>query len=160
MCFIGYFDLMSCSVLFSRDLSNNKLTESVNESVANLPMLKVLRLKRNRLREIPIFTGLSNVEKLTVSHNQIVRVSSEAIAALPRLEHLDLSRNMIKFLFADSFPAGNSLKVVNLEANRIEDMHQNALNNLVQVVDLKMKGNNLIAVTADHFLGLRQLKRL
>lgn len=145
---------------FSRDLSNNRLTESVNESVAHLPALRDLRLKRNRLQAMPVFQGLPNVDKLTLAHNLIESVSAEAVAALPRLEHLDLSKNRIKVLAAPAFPAGNILKVVNLEANLIEDIHRNALSALVQVTDLKLKGNHLASVTAETFQRMRQLKKL
>lgn len=128
--------------------------------MANLPELKDLRLKRNRLQTIPIFQGLINLDKLTVSHNQIDRVSAEAIAALPKLEHLDLSRNLIKVLAAGAFPTGNILSVVNLEANRIEEIQRTALSNLGLVTDLKLKGNSLVSVTAEIFQRMRQLKKL
>lgn len=146
--------------LISRDLSNNKLQDNVNESLANLPELRDLRLKRNRLRSLPVFTGLSNLDKLTVSHNLIDRISEEAFAALPRLEHLDLSRNLIKVLSSGSFPATNNLKVINLEGNKIQEIQRTALGPLGQVTDLKLKGNNLVSVTADIFQRMRQLKKL
>lgn len=128
--------------------------------MANLPELRDLRLKRNRITDMPIFQGLINVDKLTLSHNQIERVSAEAIAALPRLEHLDLSRNLIKVLSSASFPPNNILKVISLEANRIDDIQRYALSTLTQVTDLKLKGNNLVGVTADTFQQMRQLKKL
>lgn len=132
----------------------------MNESVANLPALKDLRLKRNRLRAIPIFRGLESLDKLTLSHNQIERVSPEAIAALPRLEHLDLSKNLIKVLAASAFPVGNILKVINLDGNIIEDIQRGALNALIELTDLKLKGNHLVSVTAEIFQRMKRLKKL
>lgn len=125
-----------------------------------MPELKDLRLKRNGLQNMPVFQGLLNLDKLTLSHNRINHVSAEAIAALPRLEHLDLSRNMIKVLATGNFPLVNILKVLNLEANRIAEIQRNALNGLVQLTDLKLKGNNLVSVTAEIFQRMRQLKKL
>lgn len=145
---------------YPRDLSNNLLTENVNEAVANLPDLKDLRLKRNRLKAMPVFHGLPNVDKLTVSHNLIERVSAEAIAALPSLEHLDLSKNRIKVLATPAFPKGNILKVINLDSNLIEDIQRTAFSDLGQLTDLKLKGNHLVTVSADIFKNMRQLKRL
>lgn len=143
-----------------RDLSGNRLTESVSDSLTDLPKLKDLRLKRNRLKAIPVFRGFGHLDKLTLSHNQIERISPEAIAALPRLEHLDLSRNMIKVIGDGAFGQGNILKVVNLDFNQIGRIERGGLDGLAEVVDLKLKNNNLVSLTADIFQRLKQLKKL
>lgn len=141
-------------------MSGNRLRENVNESIADLPNLNDLRLKRNRLREMPVFRGLDHLDKLTLSHNQIERVSAEAIAALPRLSHLDLSKNLIKVLPVGAFPLACSLRVLNLDGNQIEDIEKGALLPLAEATDLKLKGNRLVSLSAKTFQRMRHLKKL
>lgn len=109
---------------------------------------------------MPVFRGLHRLDKLTLSHNQIERVSPEAIAALPRLEHLDLSKNMIKVLAAGAFGSGSILKVVNLDFNQIGRIERGALDGLAEVLDLRLKNNNLVSLSAEIFQRLKQLKKL
>lgn len=156
---IGIKCLLFLLPLF-RDLTNNRLRETVSEQVTDLPELTDLRLKRNRLKTIPIFKGLDKLDKLTVSHNQIESVSAEAIAALPRLEHLDLSKNLIKVVVPGAFPMANVLKVLNLDGNLIGEIQKESLSVLTELTDLKLKGNRLVSVTGDIFKRMKQLKRL
>lgn len=144
----------------SRDLSSNKLNESVGQQIKNLPVLQELKLNKNRLHRIPKFVGFGQLEKLSLAHNRIDRITSESLELLVSLQFLDLSRNNIKSIQPNSFPPANNLKIINLNYNQLASIQRQALDPLENLIELKLNNNRLVAVTTDMFLRLSKLKKL
>lgn len=86
------------------------MDDSVEESIKNLKHLTDLKLNKNRLTKFPIFTGLTSLATLQLTHNSIELIPTEALLSLPKLTNLDLSKNLIKVILPTAFPSKNTLK--------------------------------------------------
>jgi hypothetical protein len=93
------------SNLVELDLSNNNISNIENHSF-DLPELTKLKLKNNRLKDLPddIFTNLVKIEQLDLSINKFRKVPIACRVLLTKkLQFLDLKGNLIPTDFAKTF---------------------------------------------------------
>ena len=75
------------------DLSQNKLQVLPN---LDLPVLKLLDISHNQIRELPTSLRLLKLAHLDLSHNKLSTISSIASSDLPELKLLNLSHNRLR----------------------------------------------------------------
>lgn len=119
-------DFMSCSQLQQTDdlpkipqhISSLELFHShldadmCERNIRDVAYLMALRVNNNKLTRIPVFHGLTALEKLELMNNAIRVISIAAIRALPKLSYLDLSGNRIVTIETNAFPKVNALQKV------------------------------------------------
>ncbi|CAK0871038.1 unnamed protein product [Prorocentrum cordatum] len=84
------------SHLESLDVSENSLEDNLDciaKYSASVLSLKVLKARKNGIRDVGILRVLPNLQDLDLGHNQLERLP--AVSGLPRLEVLILSGNRI-----------------------------------------------------------------
>ncbi|XP_060095486.1 leucine-rich repeats and immunoglobulin-like domains protein 1 isoform X2 [Heteronotia binoei] len=134
-----------CQKLHELSLSFNNLTRLDEGSLADLGGLQILQLSHNSISHIAegafkglkslrildldhneisgtiedtsgAFTGLENLNKLTLFGNKIKSVAKEAFSGLEALEHLNLGDNAIRSVQADAFAKLKSLKELHINS--------------------------------------------
>ena len=101
---------------------------SINLTLANLTELD---LRNNTLTRLPFFSKLPSLKILNVKSNKIEDVTSNFDTGKEsKIEKLNLSFNLIQFKskidakkFADNVNHFKNLRVLNLEHNKITDLH-------------------------------------
>ncbi|NXG00291.1 LRRN4 protein, partial [Sakesphorus luctuosus] len=99
------------------DLSNNLLQEVNGSEIANLPRLRVLSLRQNRLWSLTWGSEpLSSLLKLDLSFNKLSSVPSCPSSALPNLRWLSLAGNPLMEIQPLAFSCYPQLQALNLSA--------------------------------------------
>uniref|UniRef100_UPI0005C9C710 probable leucine-rich repeat receptor-like protein kinase At1g35710 n=1 Tax=Fragaria vesca subsp. vesca TaxID=101020 RepID=UPI0005C9C710 len=117
---VGSFpDFTNFSSLESLDLSGNKLSGMVPDSIGKLSSLTYLSVDENQLRwTIPESIGeLSRLYYLSLSGNLLSGRIPESIGKLSSLAHLDLSKNQLSGRIPDSIAQLSMLTYLNLQEN-------------------------------------------
>lgn len=118
------------------DLSYNRLNENVTIGFDKLLDMKVLKLDKNALNNIPNFE----------QYNQIQEVS--------------LNRNNIGSINTRHFPANSSIRILNLNNNHIRLIEEGALNNLTNLQILKLNRNEIKSLPNNLFMNQSNLRTL
>ncbi|NXW48159.1 LRRN4 protein, partial [Nyctiprogne leucopyga] len=99
------------------DLSNNLLEEVNSTEIANLPQLRVLSLRQNRLQAVRCGPeALSSLLSLDLSFNKLSSVPSCHSSALPNLKWLSLAGNPLIEIQPLAFSSYPQLQFLNLSA--------------------------------------------
>ncbi|CAK1552140.1 unnamed protein product [Leptosia nina] len=118
------------------DLSHNKLNEGVTEGFDKLLSLKILKLDKNSLRNIPSFLGQDQVQDVS------------------------LNKNGISIIGTGRFPTNCSIRSLSLNSNHIKLIQDEALNNLTNLVTLKLNRNEISSLPHHLFMYQSNLKTL
>ncbi|NWH33753.1 LRRN4 protein, partial [Chloropsis hardwickii] len=111
------FPICLPEALETLDLSNNLLEEVNGTELANLPRLRVLSLRHNRLCSVRWGSeALSSLLKLDLSFNKLSSVPSCRGSALPHLRWLSLAGNPLIEIEPLAFSCYPQLQVLNLSA--------------------------------------------
>jgi Leucine-rich repeat (LRR) protein len=131
------------------DLSNNciqgrALPVRVFSCLSNVAELD---LSHNDIRglSLGVFNGLKNLKILDLSHNKIKRrfLPTNLFATLRRLERLNVSNNNIRGFRPGVFRGLQSLKILDLQYNNIigEELQPRLFSGFSTAVDLQLGGN-------------------
>ncbi|XP_045518715.1 leucine-rich repeats and immunoglobulin-like domains protein 3 [Pieris brassicae] len=118
------------------DLSRNKLNEGVTEGFDKLISLRILKLDKNAIQNIPSFLEQNQVQEVSLNKNSI--------------SEIDIGR----------FPTNCSIKVLSLNSNRIRLIKEGALNNLTNLNTLKLNKNAISSLPHHLFMYQSNLKTL
>lgn len=157
------------------------------KTFSNLPQLKILRLRGNRLK-LPIITQLDSLptleeldvsgndlvgplgqhtfpemeslKDLQLSHNALSSVKMGALRGVSNLTSLSLHHNQIDVLEDNAFSSLTYLTNLDLAHNRIVAVSGASLAHLIRLIELDMRHNFLRALTADLIVPLRSLQDL
>ncbi|XP_051500256.1 toll-like receptor 5 [Myxocyprinus asiaticus] len=107
------------------DLSQSNII-TLSNSLFNMSDLEELTLAHNQITEVEnnAFLGLTNLLKLNLSQNYLGDIDSETFLNLQKLELLDLSYNNIKVLGDKSFQGLENLLNLNLTGNDLTSVHE------------------------------------
>jgi Leucine-rich repeat (LRR) protein len=123
--------------LESLTLVTTKITQFPKE-VFELPHLKYLSLKNNRIKEIPILTKKTNINILILNKNYISNLDFLE-CNFENLEYLDLGNNLLKAI-PNYFESLKKIKRLNLENNQINEIPY-ILTNLKNLDHLSIDNN-------------------
>ncbi|KAJ1680428.1 cysteinyl-tRNA synthetase [Spiromyces aspiralis] len=124
------------------DLSGNRLKHLRQSPFSNMPHLRVLMLRNNRLRELPPSTAdLTSLEVLNVSNNYFTEFPT-IIVKITTLRDIDLSFNMIASI-PDSISNLYLLRRLLIMANSLEGDLPNGLTKLKNLTELNVRRNRL-----------------
>lgn len=139
------------------DLSNNHLKWIKLESFKNLEKLKVFKLDKNELTEIPDeLLSKCLLESLSVSHNKLTDVAF--LRNQTNLFRLDLSFNQIEELPEEIFSAFTNLYMLYLEGNRITNPWP-AFQGLPKLYQVLLNDNPLNSLDMDVIGSLPNLRK-
>ncbi|KFB47900.1 AGAP011187-PA-like protein [Anopheles sinensis] len=181
----GLSSLRSLNVLMLQD---NLLTSLADRSFVGLGSLKVLNMSSNKLVALPpetfqsprelrqiylqnnslsvlapgLLEGLDRLEILDLSHNELTSewINRDTFAGLKRLVVLEISHNALTKIDRHVFRELYSLQILNLEANAIESIADNAFSDLKNLVALTLSHNRLKRIEQHHFSELYVLNQL
>ncbi|KAK6242266.1 hypothetical protein SCA6_007655 [Theobroma cacao] len=143
--FVGALSGCSNGSLETLDLSLNKLTGNVPDSLQLLRNLKSLKLSYNKLkgRLSDSLVSLRNLEELELSHNSLSGPLPKSIGNLSRLEILDLTFNMMSGTITESIGKLTRLLRLGLYGNSVEGViTEFHLQNLTNLYDLSLSSVN------------------
>ncbi|XP_077984595.1 uncharacterized protein LOC144439199 [Glandiceps talaboti] len=153
-----------CNQLKMLYLSDNRISHIERGTFAHLKNLGWLVLRNNSLVTLTagMFYGLERLYFLELRQNHIVEDGweSEVFEDMPSLEWLRIQNNQIKSLLPGMFPANTGLKVLVVGRNVIEDIHEDAFNNLQSLQDLDLSSNRIAEIKPNVFRKLRNLTKL
>jgi len=89
-----------------------------------------------------VFSGLSNLHHLDLSHNSLTSLQSSQFPALPELRTLDLSDNSITNIHTDSFLGiGENLIRIDLSGNKLTFLPWTAVSHLPSIKQINLEMN-------------------
>lgn len=131
-------------------------------SIGALPKLIFLGLSRNKIERIPanIFSGLTNLERLSFNDNSISRIENGAFSGLNNLDCLYLRRNKLSALNKNTFKGFHNLIYLTLEGNRISIINSQTFSGLVNLMQINLsKQDGPVDVDLNAFSQFISLKR-
>lgn len=157
--------LVGLGELLKLDLSNNQLVALPARFFHPVRgSLTELYLQNNSISVIPpgLFTGLSKVTVLDLSHNEVTShwIGQATFTDMNRLISLDLSNNKLSRIDASSFTTLFTLQSLSLQNNQIESITENAFAANRNLHTLQLSGNRITALDAGSFTGLEVLNAL
>ncbi|KNC86677.1 hypothetical protein SARC_01183 [Sphaeroforma arctica JP610] len=168
----------------SVDLSNNNI-QLLSSATFNLATLNDLDLSQNSLTDLQngVFSGLSEIQKLSLSLNTITLQSTflsdlntlqefscaecgftqmdvRQFESNPNLQKLDMSANEITSLSSGTFDLNLGLQNLDLSANRLSTVPANLFANNVELLNLDMSFNEITFLDSTTFLTNTKLLNL
>ncbi|CAI2350827.1 unnamed protein product [Caenorhabditis sp. 36 PRJEB53466] len=142
------------------DLSNNIIRHIDTDFFANLPNLRVLNLRKNRLSRIPHGNHLDHLEKLDLRSNLVSTVTPDEFSRLAGIRSVDLSRNLISYLPKPSPYSRVSIEKLDLASNSITDIGSDLFSSFTSLVSLKLARNHITSLKQFSFSRLRKLESI
>ena len=121
-----------------------------------------LSLRDNRLNSFPsaILAAMPNLHTLDLSDISKEEIQADYFTAQSSLTNLDLSNNGIRTIDDNAFiPQSDTLLVLNLEHNHIDEVQIKCLQPLVKLEELRLAYNDIAALN-EALSGLSQLRLL
>lgn len=163
-------------------LSRNNVTTIERFAFDKLPLLKMLILKENKIKQIhaqafvrnrrllqldlsknklqllnSLFVKLENLDILNLNQNLIERVDKDAFDGLINLKYLYLNHNKIRALNENIFQYLVNLKILYLEDNLLTEIHPLLFNNLSNLNYLYLNNNSISYLVQYNFKQLTSL---
>jgi len=129
-------DNIEAIILDKNDFSKLEAFEFVNSGLSHVRKVSMKSCNLDKFED-DLFSGLTNLHGLDLSHNMLTQLSRHQFPSLPELRSLDLSQNYLRSVHKDSF--------------------SNVGTNLVRV---DLSGNSLISIPWTTFIPLPNLKQL
>ncbi|KAF1759798.1 hypothetical protein GCK72_016265 [Caenorhabditis remanei] len=143
------------------DLSNNIIRHIDSDFFLNLPNLRVLNLRKNRLPRIPHGSHqLDHLEKLDLRSNLISQISSEELSHLAAIRSVDLSRNLISYLPKPVTSNKVNIEKLDLASNSITDIGSESFSIFSSLISLKLARNHITSLRQFSFSRLRKLESI
>lgn len=145
------------------DLSDNLLSKISPSTFDNLPQLKTLRLRGNRLT-VPVLTklnSLSTVEELDLSENSLIGpLGPKTFPKMDSLKDMQLSHNSLSSIKMGALQGLQNLTSLRLQHNQIDVIEDHAFSNLPLLVNLDIAHNRIVAVSGASLAHLTKLTGL
>ncbi|XP_046406547.1 leucine-rich repeat neuronal protein 1-like [Ischnura elegans] len=155
--------LPSLSNLQELDLSGNRI-KSLGRGVLfqNMSSLRYLNLGRNDLSTLfsDSFSGLEQLEVLTLSENKINYMEDRTFGMLENLRRLSLDSNMIGSLYEEWFLGLKALVNLSIAHNIIHHINRNVFRAASELRELILTGNRINGIEPLGFNGLEKLDTL
>ncbi|KAL2549812.1 putative inactive leucine-rich repeat receptor-like protein kinase IMK2 [Forsythia ovata] len=150
--------LVNSTKLFRLNISYNSVSGSIPVSLTQSPSLVFLALQNNNLSgSIPSFSKLSELQEISLSHNQLSGVVPIDIGNLSRIRTVDLSYNAISGSLPNSLSNLQNLSVLNLRNNRFIGHIPATIGNISSLRQLDFSHNNLIGEIPTSLVDLPNL---
>lgn len=142
-------------------LTGNNISTLEEGALNNLPLLRVLYLTRNYIKEIPdnFFKNLS-IETLGFDGNQIDFLSSSAFAGTSKMKWIYAGDNKLSNFNREWFRESLSLEGIYMQNNQIRILPRKAFYNNQKLTNIDLSNNNIDTIETDAFEGLTNLKIL
>ncbi|XP_013784135.1 leucine-rich repeat-containing G-protein coupled receptor 5A-like [Limulus polyphemus] len=123
-----------------------------------VPLLKSLNLKSNRLSSLPQLEECEDLRLIDFSYNRIRSLENIPFQKQKNLIDLLLGDNLIETIPRDAFRGLDNLQVLSLVNNKIEDIHPEAFESVPRLRDLNLGNNRFPTLPTKGLQDLRQLK--
>lgn len=139
------------------DLSYNQLSEV--HGVPHLLQLVELNLEANLLNTLPQLSGAESLRSLNLRRNHIRKIQRDKLQSLESLRTVDLEDNRVEELESAAFSQTNIVKI-NLRNNRLQEIRAGWFSNLSSLRILTLDANAIEEVQDASFQGAESLERL
>uniref|UniRef100_A0A8C9TAL4 Slit guidance ligand 1 n=1 Tax=Scleropages formosus TaxID=113540 RepID=A0A8C9TAL4_SCLFO len=127
------------------ELNGNNLTRISKSDLAGLKHLRVLRLNRNQLQQLPelLFQKNAALSRLDLSENAIQAIPRKAFRGATDIKNLQLDKNQIGCIEDGAFRAMRGLEVLTLNNNNISTIPVSSFNHMPKLRTFRLHSNNL-----------------
>ncbi|XP_019639747.1 PREDICTED: immunoglobulin superfamily member 10-like, partial [Branchiostoma belcheri] len=121
-----------------------------------------LGLSNNKLTTLKpgMFTGLGNVQSLSLSDNEMTDIQAGTFSATSQLRNLNLHNNRLTNLRSDMFTGLGNLRSIMLDENDIIGIQAGIFNSTPQLSLLYLQNNNIQSIPSNLLINLMQLAEL
>lgn len=95
-----------------------------------------------------LYTSI-DVEAMIVENYNIPTHTFKSFYIFPNLKYLSAKNSSIEYLDSQVFRGKNSLKVLDFSYNKLQNIYYDFIDNLVDLVYLNLKGNNIKSISPD-----------
>ena len=143
------------------DLSNNKLLKLHQNCFQGLIKLNYLRFENTSIKDLysGAFNGLEQLQELHMARNNFFTLRSKYFEGLINLKVLKISGHVYD-IQENAFKTTPSLVFLNLDNNRLEELHLNVTIDLINLETLSLSKNKFQALENFMFKYLNNLKVL
>ena len=125
------------------------------------PSLSELHLSRNQIKSVTSsFNFYRKLQFLDLSSNALSTIGSRNFQSQSSLKVLNLNRNRIFELKKDAFLGLSSLRILTLSENELKDIDERVFHSLKNLEKLDLSGNGMTYLAGHSFHGLANLKSL
>jgi len=146
------------------DLSGNALTILPTDVFSGLTNLQKIYLDHNNLSSVSagLFRSLTNLKEISLNNNSLSSVPPELFGGLPNLQVIRINHNNLSSVPRGLFSAVglSSLQRIHLHNNILSSIPADLLSNLPNLQEIALSNNNLSSVPESLFNGLSSLQRI
>ncbi|XP_022241132.1 leucine-rich repeat-containing G-protein coupled receptor 5-like [Limulus polyphemus] len=151
-------DLTGTGALEHLRLDRGLLEKVPPRFCTQIPLLKSLSLKSNRLSSLPEVVNCTKLRLIDLSYNRIEYLGEFSFRSQKDLIDLFLGNNFIERIFQNTFVGLTSLQVLDLKDNRIIHIDYDAFVPVAELRDLNLGNNHFLNLPTKGLQNLRQLK--
>ena len=127
--------------------------------------MQAVILDRNNMNQLEAFeffnADWAHVRKISLKFCQLDSFKEDLFSGLTNLHHLDLSHNSLVFLSSNQFPSLPQLRTLDLSHNSLASIHKDSFSHLgVNLFQIDLSGNSLTSIPWTTFLYLPSLRQL
>ncbi|XP_071943513.1 uncharacterized protein [Antedon mediterranea] len=147
------------SSLSDLDLTDNQITDVLNNSFSTNLGLRELKLARNRIVSVQsnAFTGINRLLELDLAFNLLTNLPDQSIRNLRSLERLILNNNQLSSIGND-FSSFTKLQVIRFDNNMLHEIPNLRANTAMTNIGLRM--NKLTTFDPENIAMMPQLTRI
>ncbi|KAL7026929.1 hypothetical protein ACKWTF_005238 [Chironomus riparius] len=144
------------------DVDNTALGVIDRESFYNLPLMKTLKMSRNKIQnfESDTFDDIPQLEELDLSDNDVELIKDGAFYKMNNLKDLKLGNNKINSIDPKTFKVMKNLRKISLPGNNIEFLDRHTFKNNPNIEEIDLSENDIESLNPRTFEKLRKLKRV
>lgn len=141
-------------------IHTNDLRE-LPDGISELSNLRRFVAWENRIETLPpVFSGLADLELISLQQNRLAAIHDDALADLPSLDHLGLSHNRLTELSPGLFSDLDEVTSLLLAGNQLERLRNGVFDGLDNLTLLDLSENRLSEFENAAFSGLDELEEL
>ena len=143
-------------------LNDNKLVSLATNQFANFTSLTFLSLSWNLIQQIQpgAFTGLVQLEDLTLFQNLLTSLEVNMFIGMPALKNLVLSNNAVSKINKGAFNGLENLEKLYLYDNDLTVLKTNMFSELTSLLELTLTFNEISVMEPGAYMGLGNLQKL
>lgn len=135
--------------------SSNKISMLYSTAFQTFQDLEELHLDRNKLSDLPSFTGLKNLKMLQLTENKLQHLKGDTFKGLENLTVLNISSNMIKMVETNVLRHfKNDSIVISFANNNIQEIQEGFFESLKKLKSISFERNEISSLGKDVFSGI------
>ncbi|XP_056004929.1 slit homolog 2 protein-like isoform X2 [Ostrea edulis] len=128
------------------ELQGNNITTVRRNDLQNLGNLRVLRIDRNELAELPdnLFASMTKLQRLDLSYNKLKVIGKKTLVGSTVLRNLQLDHNKLECVSETALKPLHNMEILTLNYNELTSLPKNLFDSMTNLRTLRLIDNKFV----------------